>query len=80
MHAPDRDRLASAFSDGFQQGFVIWKHTAIERKPRTCVNEDGRNPPPRRIGDGRIRDEIVLGRRTDHDTAPLVGRLAELGL
>jgi putative ABC transport system ATP-binding protein len=32
------------------------------------------------ISDGRIRDEIVLGRRTDHDTAPLVGRLAELGL
>jgi putative ABC transport system ATP-binding protein len=32
------------------------------------------------ISDGRIRDEIVLGRRADHDTAPLVGRLAELGL
>jgi putative ABC transport system ATP-binding protein len=27
-----------------------------------------------------IREEIVLGRRTDHDTAPLVRRLAELGL
>jgi putative ABC transport system ATP-binding protein len=32
------------------------------------------------ISDGRIREEIVLGRRTDHDTAPLVSRLAELGL
>ena len=32
------------------------------------------------ISDGRIRDEIRLGRRADHDTAPLVGRLAELGL
>ena len=32
------------------------------------------------ISDGRIREEIVLGRRTDHDTAPLVRRLAELGL
>jgi len=32
------------------------------------------------ISDGRIRDEIVLGRRQDHDTAPLVRRLAELGL
>jgi putative ABC transport system ATP-binding protein len=32
------------------------------------------------ISDGRIRDEILLGRRRDHDTAPLVGRLAELGL
>jgi len=32
------------------------------------------------ISDGRIRDEIGLGRRDDHDTAPLVSRLAELGL
>jgi hypothetical protein len=32
------------------------------------------------ISDGRIRDEIVLGRRTEHDTGPLVSRLAELGL
>ena len=32
------------------------------------------------ISDGRIRDEIVLGRRDDHGTAPLVSRLAELGL
>jgi putative ABC transport system ATP-binding protein len=32
------------------------------------------------ISDGRIREEIVLGRRTEHDTGPLVSRLAELGL
>jgi len=32
------------------------------------------------ISDGRIREEIQLGRRTDHDTAPLVARLAGLGL
>jgi len=32
------------------------------------------------ISDGRIRDEIVLGRRTEHDTGPLVTRLAGLGL
>ena len=32
------------------------------------------------ISDGRIRDEIVLGRRENHDTAPLITRLAELGL
>ena len=32
------------------------------------------------ISDGRIREEIGLGRRTEHDTAPLVSRLAELGL
>src|SRR5262245_42003490 len=32
------------------------------------------------ISDGRIRDEIVLGRRENHDTAPLIARLAELGL
>jgi putative ABC transport system ATP-binding protein len=32
------------------------------------------------IGDGRIRDEIVLGRRTDHSAAPLINRLAQIGL
>jgi putative ABC transport system ATP-binding protein len=32
------------------------------------------------ISDGRIGDEIELGRRDNHDTAPLVSRLAELGL
>jgi putative ABC transport system ATP-binding protein len=32
------------------------------------------------IGDGRIRDEIVLGRRDDHAAAPLIARLAQLGL
>ena len=32
------------------------------------------------ISDGRIRDEIELGRREVHDTTPLVSRLAELGL
>jgi putative ABC transport system ATP-binding protein len=32
------------------------------------------------IGDGRIQDEIVLGRRDDHGAAPLIARLAQLGL
>jgi putative ABC transport system ATP-binding protein len=32
------------------------------------------------IGDGRIRDEIVLGRRTERTAAPLIARLAQLGL
>jgi putative ABC transport system ATP-binding protein len=32
------------------------------------------------ISDGRILEEIALGRRTEHDTTPLVSRLAELGL
>ncbi len=32
------------------------------------------------IGDGRIEDEIVLGRRSDHSAAPLIERLARLGL
>ena len=32
------------------------------------------------IGDGQIRDEIVLGRRADHAAGPLIGRLAQLGL
>jgi putative ABC transport system ATP-binding protein len=32
------------------------------------------------IGDGRISDEICLGRRTDHSAAPLIARLAQIGL
>ena len=32
------------------------------------------------IGDGQIREEIVLGRRAVHDAAPLIARLAQLGL
>ncbi len=30
--------------------------------------------------DGRLVEEVRLGRRVDHDTAPLLGRLAALGL
>jgi putative ABC transport system ATP-binding protein len=32
------------------------------------------------VGDGQIREEIVLGRRTDRSAAPLIARLALLGL
>jgi putative ABC transport system ATP-binding protein len=32
------------------------------------------------VGDGRIRDEIELGRRTNRDAKPLIDRLAQLGL
>ena len=32
------------------------------------------------VGDGRIRDEIALGRREDHAAGPLIARLAQLGL
>ena len=32
------------------------------------------------IGDGRIQDEITLGRRSDHSAAPLIARLAQVGL
>jgi putative ABC transport system ATP-binding protein len=32
------------------------------------------------IGDGRIQDEIVLGRRADHSAAGLIARLSQVGL
>jgi putative ABC transport system ATP-binding protein len=32
------------------------------------------------IGDGRIEEEIDLGRRADHTAAPLIARLAKVGL
>ena len=32
------------------------------------------------IGDGRVQDDIHLGRRDDHAAGPLIARLAQLGL
>jgi putative ABC transport system ATP-binding protein len=32
------------------------------------------------VQDGRLREEIQLGRRTDHSATPLIARLAQLGL
>ncbi|MEA2536074.1 MAG: putative transport system ATP-binding protein [Chloroflexota bacterium] len=32
------------------------------------------------VQDGRLRDEIPLGRRIDHSATPLIARLAQLGL
>jgi putative ABC transport system ATP-binding protein len=32
------------------------------------------------IGDGQIQEEITLGRRADHSAAPLIARLAQVGL
>jgi putative ABC transport system ATP-binding protein len=32
------------------------------------------------VQDGQLRDEIQLGRRSDHSAAPLIARLAQLGL
>jgi putative ABC transport system ATP-binding protein len=32
------------------------------------------------IGDGHIREEITLGRRAEHSAAPLISRLAQVGL
>jgi putative ABC transport system ATP-binding protein len=32
------------------------------------------------VGDGRIQDEIVLGRREDHGAAQLIARLPQIGL
>jgi putative ABC transport system ATP-binding protein len=32
------------------------------------------------VQDGQLRDEIALGRRTEHSATPLIARLAQLGL
>ena len=32
------------------------------------------------VRDGEVRDEIALGRRSDHEAKPLIRRLAALGL
>jgi putative ABC transport system ATP-binding protein len=30
--------------------------------------------------DGAVLDEVILGRRTEHNAAPLISRLSQLGL
>jgi putative ABC transport system ATP-binding protein len=57
--------------DELGQTIVLVTHDA-----RTAANADRVLV----VGDGKIRDEIELGRRTDRGAGPLIARLAQLGL
>jgi len=63
---------------------ALWRSCADEGQTIVLVTHDARAAAYADrvlvIGDGRIRDEIVLGRRSDHSAAPLIARLAQIGL
>jgi len=63
---------------------ALWKSSETAAQTIVLVTHDARAAAYADrilvIGDGRIRDEIRLGRRADHSAAPLIARLAQLGL
>jgi putative ABC transport system ATP-binding protein len=63
---------------------ALWRSSAERRQTIVLVTHDSKAAAYADrvlvISDGRIGDEIALGRRAEHDTGPLVSRLAELGL
>jgi putative ABC transport system ATP-binding protein len=63
---------------------ALWRSCAEDGQTIVLVTHDARAAAFADrvlvIGDGRIRDDIDLGRRPDHSAAPLIARLAQLGL
>jgi putative ABC transport system ATP-binding protein len=63
---------------------ALWRSCDEQRQTIVLVTHDARAAAYADrvlvIGDGRIQDEIVLGRRADHAAAPLIARLAQVGL
>ncbi len=63
---------------------ALWKSCEEEGQTIVLVTHDARAAAYADrvlvIGDGRITDEIVLGRRADHSAMPLITRLAQIGL
>jgi putative ABC transport system ATP-binding protein len=63
---------------------ALWRSSAERRQTIVLVTHDSKAAAYADrvlvVRDGRILDEIVLGRREDHNAAPLIARLAQLGL
>src|SRR6476660_2283110 len=63
---------------------ALWRSCEERHQPIVLVTHDSKAAAYADrvlvIGDGRIRDSIELGRRSDHDATALIGRLARLGL
>jgi len=63
---------------------ALWRSCEHERQTIVLVTHDARAAAYADrvlvIGDGRIEEEIDLGRRADHSAAPLIARLARVGL
>ncbi|MBI3747109.1 MAG: ABC transporter ATP-binding protein [Chloroflexi bacterium] len=63
---------------------ALWKSSETAAQTIVLVTHDARAAAYADrilvIGDGQITDEISLGRRADHSAAPLIARLAQIGL
>ena len=63
---------------------ALWRTSATTAQTIVLVTHDARAAAYADrvlvIGDGQIKDEIALGRRTDHSAALLIARLAQIGL
>jgi putative ABC transport system ATP-binding protein len=63
---------------------ALWRSSVERRQTVVLVTHDSKAAAYADrvcvVRDGRILDEIVLGRRPDHNAAPLIARLAQLGL
>jgi len=63
---------------------TLWRSSEQEGQTIVLVTHDARAAAFADrvlvIGDGRIEEEIDLGRRADHSAAPLIARLAKVGL
>jgi putative ABC transport system ATP-binding protein len=63
---------------------ALWRSSVERRQTIVLVTHDSRAAAYADrvcvVRDGRILDEITLGRRDDHNAAPLIARLAQLGL
>jgi len=63
---------------------ALWRSCAERRQTIVLVTHDSKAAAYADrvcvVRDGRILDEITLGRRPDHNAAPLIARLAQLGL
>lgn len=72
------------YASGTELLEALWRSSAEEGQTIVLVTHDAKAAAYADrvcvVEDGRIVDEIILGRRADHAAGPLISRLAELGL
>ena len=72
------------YTTGGELLHALWKSCDADGQTIVLVTHDARAAAYADrvlvIGEGRISDEIVLGRRLDHSAAPLISRLSQIGL
>jgi putative ABC transport system ATP-binding protein len=72
------------FTTGTEILDALWRSCVERRQTIVLVTHDAKTAAYADrvlvVRDGRILDEIRLGRRTDHAAAPLIARLAQIGL